>query len=152
MEVESLSTADSSQASHVSESWYNKGGSLVVPIGLWWVEYAGELEVSRAAAGALNVFATLFTAAGAEADWDMTTKIGSSSWVSIRGVDMLLRLRAGAGRQGDLLSELQDGAGVDLGDQLHGQRAEDEGEGGVWVSLIHWVRRGSRIPHPLGWG
>jgi integrase len=48
--VESLVTADSSQASPVAGTWYNKGGSLVVPIGRWRVEYAAELEVTRAAA------------------------------------------------------------------------------------------------------
>jgi hypothetical protein len=42
----------------VAGTWYNKGGSLAVPIGRWWVEYAAELEVTRAAAGALDVFAT----------------------------------------------------------------------------------------------
>jgi len=36
------------------------GGS----VGLWRVEYAAELEVVRAAAGVLDVFATLSTAAG----------------------------------------------------------------------------------------
>ena len=58
---------------------------MVVPVGLWWVEYAAELEVSRAAAGALDVFATLSTAAGTEADRETTTKIGISSGVSMRG-------------------------------------------------------------------
>ena len=58
---------------------------MVVPVGLWWVEYAAELEVSRAAAGALDVFATLSTAAGTEADRETTTKISSSSGVSMRG-------------------------------------------------------------------
>ena len=57
--VESLVTADSSQASPAAGTWYNKGGSLAVPIGRWRVEYAAELEVTRAAAGALDVFATL---------------------------------------------------------------------------------------------
>ena len=56
--VESLVTTDSSQASPTASTWYNKGGSLAVPIGRWRVEYAAELEVTRAAAGALDVFAT----------------------------------------------------------------------------------------------
>ncbi|MDD4652336.1 MAG: hypothetical protein PHQ34_08895 [Methanothrix sp.] len=30
--IESLVTSDSSQASHVTGTWYNKGGSLAVPI------------------------------------------------------------------------------------------------------------------------
>ncbi len=57
----------------------------MVPVGLWRMEYAAELEVVRAAAGALDVFATLSTAAGTEADRETTTKIGSSSGVSMWG-------------------------------------------------------------------
>ena len=83
--VESLVTSDSSQASPVAGTWYNKGGSLVVPIGLWRVEYAAELEVIRAAAGALDVFATLSTAVNSEMNKETTTKIGISSGVSMRG-------------------------------------------------------------------
>jgi hypothetical protein len=83
--VESLVTADSSQASPVSGTWYNKGGSLAIPIGRWRVEYAAELEVTRAAAGALDVFATLSTAASSEVDKETTTKIGISSGTSMRG-------------------------------------------------------------------
>jgi hypothetical protein len=83
--VESLVTADGSQASPVAGTWYNKGGSLVVPIGRWRVEYAAELEVTRAAAGVLDVFATLSTAANSEVNKEATTKIGISSGVSMRG-------------------------------------------------------------------
>lgn len=42
-------TSDSSHASPVAGTWYNKGGSLAIPIGRWRVEYAVELEVTRAA-------------------------------------------------------------------------------------------------------
>jgi len=83
--VESLLTTDSSQASPVAGTWYNRGGSLAVPIGRWRVEYAAELEVTRAAAGALDVFATLSTAASSEVNKETTTKIGISSGVSMRG-------------------------------------------------------------------
>ncbi len=83
--VESLVTSDSSQASPAAGTWYNKGGSLTIPIGRWRVEYAAELEVTRAAAGALDVFATLSTAANSEANKETTTKIGISSGVSMRG-------------------------------------------------------------------
>jgi hypothetical protein len=83
--VESLVTTDSSQASPAASTWYNKGGSLAIPIGLWRVEYAAELEVTRAAAGALDVFATLSTAANTEVDKEATTKIGISSGVFMRG-------------------------------------------------------------------
>ena len=83
--VESLVTSDSSQASPVSGTWYNKGGSLAVPIGRWRVEYAAQLEVTRAAAGALDIFATLSTAASSEVDKETTTKIGISSGTSMRG-------------------------------------------------------------------
>jgi hypothetical protein len=83
--VESLVTTDSSQASPVAGTWYNKGGSLAVPIGLWRVEYAAELEITRAAAGALDVFATLSTAANSEVNKETTTKVGISSGTSMRG-------------------------------------------------------------------
>jgi hypothetical protein len=83
--VESLVTADSSQASPAAGTWYNKGGSLVIPIGQWRVEYAAELEVTGAAVGALDVFAALSTAANTDVDKEATTKIGISSGVSMRG-------------------------------------------------------------------
>ena len=83
--VESLGTADSSQASPVAGTWYNKGGSLVIPAGRWRVEYAAELEVARGSAGALDAFATLSTAANSEVNKEATTKIGISSGVSMRG-------------------------------------------------------------------
>jgi len=82
--VESLVTSDSSQASPVAGTWYNKGVSLAVPIGRWKVEYAAELEVTRAAAGALDVFATLSTAANSEVNKETTTKIGISSDTSMK--------------------------------------------------------------------
>lgn len=77
-------TSDSSPASPAAGTWYNKGGSLVVPIGRWRMEYAAELEVTRAAAGALDIFATFSTAASSEVNKE-TTKIGISSGVSMRG-------------------------------------------------------------------
>ena len=58
---------------------------MTIPIGRWRVEYAAELEVTRAAAGALDVFATLSTAANSEVNKETTTKIGISSGVSMRG-------------------------------------------------------------------
>ncbi len=83
--VECLATSDSSQASPAASTWYNKGGSLVIPIGRWKVEYAAELEVTRAAAGALDIFATLSTASNSEVNKEATTKIGISSGTSMRG-------------------------------------------------------------------
>ena len=46
-----------------------------------------------------------------------------------------MRLPLGSGGQGDILSELQDGAGVHDGDRFQGKRAEDEGEGGMRVFM-----------------
>ena len=83
--VESLVTSDSSQESSTASTWYNKVGALVIPTGRWRVEYAAELEVTRAAAGALDAFATLSTASNSEANKETTTKIGISSGVSMRG-------------------------------------------------------------------
>ena len=57
------------------------------------------------------------------------------------GVRMLVRLRAGAGCEGDLLSELQDGAGFNCGDMLQRQRAEDKGEGDVRVFVMIYSGR-----------
>lgn len=103
------------------------------------MEYAAELGVARAAAGALDVFATLSTAASSEVNKEITTKIGISSGISMRGsvshCGYLLDLAAKA----TLLSELQDGAGVHDGDRLQGKRAEDEGEGGVRLFMMEDV-------------
>lgn len=49
------------------------------------MKYAAELEVTRAAAVTLDVFATLSTAANSEVNKEATTKIGISSGVSMRG-------------------------------------------------------------------
>jgi len=49
------------------------------------------------------------------------------------GICKPLRLPPGSGGQGDLLPELQDGAGVHDGDHLQGKRAEDEDKGGVRI-------------------
>jgi hypothetical protein len=49
------------------------------------VEYAAELEVTRAAAGTLDVSATLSTAANSEVNKETMTKIGISSGTSMRG-------------------------------------------------------------------
>lgn len=78
-------TSNSSQASPVTGTWYNKGGSLAVPIGRWRVEYAAELEVTRAEAGDLDVFAAMSTAANSEVNKEVTTKIGIRSGTSMRG-------------------------------------------------------------------
>jgi hypothetical protein len=77
--VESLGTADSSQASPVVGTRYNKGGSLLVPAGQWRVEYAAELGATRGSAGALDAFATLSTAANSEVNKEATTKTRISS-------------------------------------------------------------------------
>ena len=99
-------------------------------------EYAAELAVVRAAAGALDVFATLSTAAGPETDRETTTKIGSSSGVSLRGSVCLSGYVLELAAKGTYYLKLQDGAGFDLGDRVQGQRAENEGEGGVRVFVI----------------
>ena len=51
-------------------------------------------------------------------------------------------LCAGSGGQGDILSELQDGAGVDIGDCIQGERVEDEDKGGVRAFVIVVLARG----------
>jgi hypothetical protein len=54
--MECLGTADSFQASPVAGTWYNKGGSLVVPADRWKAEYAAELEVNKEALGSAPGF------------------------------------------------------------------------------------------------
>ena len=74
-------TSDSSHSSPTASTWYNKDGSLAVPIWSLEVEYAAELVVTRAVAGALDVFAALSTATSSEVDKETTTKIGISSGI-----------------------------------------------------------------------
>ena len=76
---------------------------------------------------------TFSTAANSEVNKEATTKIGISSGSFHEGVGRPVWLCAGPGGQGDLLSELQDRAGVDIGDCVQGKRAEDEDKGGVRV-------------------
>ena len=54
--LESLGTADSSQASPAAGTWYNKGGSLLIPAGRWRVEYAAEREVRQGIGGGAGRF------------------------------------------------------------------------------------------------
>ena len=46
-----------------------------------------------------------------------------------------MRLCAGPGGQGDILSELQDRAGLDICGCVQGERAEDEDKGGVRLPI-----------------
>jgi len=48
----------------------------------------------------------------------------------------------GSGGQGDILSELQERAGVDIGHCVQGERAEDGDKGGVRVFVIAVLGRG----------
>ena len=135
--VESLVTADSSQASPVA------GGPGIIRAALWRsllvaggrVEYAAELEVTRAAAGALDVFATLSTDANSEVNKEATTKISISSGISMRGsvshCGYLLDLAAKA----TYYLNCKTGSGIHAGDRLQGKRAENKGEGGVRVFM-----------------
>lgn len=97
--VECLGTPNNSQASPVTETWYNKGGFLMIPAGRWRVGYAAELEVTKGSAGALAAFATLSPAANSEANKEATTRLDVSSRVSM--VIVLLAHCAGSGDRGD---------------------------------------------------
>ena len=137
--VESLVTTDSSQASPAVGTWYNKGGSLAVPIERWRVEYAAELEVTKAAAGALDVFATLSTAASSEVNKETTTKIGISSGISMKGsvshCGFLLDLAAKATYYLNCKTGLASMTAI----AFQGKRAEDEGEGCVRLFMMEDV-------------
>jgi hypothetical protein len=78
MRISTLLRADPNQSGSVLVAF---GTTAKHPLGRWMVEYGAELEVVRDAAGALDVFATLSTAASTEADRETTTKIDSSSGV-----------------------------------------------------------------------
>jgi hypothetical protein len=61
--------------------------------------------------------------------------------VSMRGSVCLCGLCAGPGGQGDLLSELQGEAGVDIVDYGRGKRAKDKDTGGVQVFIEAYSSR-----------
>lgn len=75
-------TSDRSQASPVTNTWYNPGSlSISVPIGSWNLNYKVLQRVARAASTATNMYSTLSTANNSETDSDLTVleTIGGAS-------------------------------------------------------------------------
>lgn len=64
--VETTSTSDSDQATPTANTWYNTGGSLAIPIGLWNVSYSVLLGVYDSSETSQEIFATLSTANNSE--------------------------------------------------------------------------------------
>lgn len=74
--VETTSTSDISQANPNSGTWYNKGGSIAIPIGAWEVSYSLMVGVTEATATLYpEVYSTLSTANNSEVEKKYTRSI-----------------------------------------------------------------------------
>lgn len=80
-------TTDSTQraqATPTASVWYNPGAvSLVVPIGTWRLRYKVIIQCARAAAAAIDIYATLSTANNSESDSNMTCFASTSSQAGV---------------------------------------------------------------------
>lgn len=54
-------TSSTSKKSPVDNTWYNIGGSLTVPVGLWIPKYSGLMAMIRSSTGNVNQFITIST-------------------------------------------------------------------------------------------
>lgn len=54
-------TSSTSKTSPVDNTWYNIGGSLTVPVGLWIPKYSGLMAMIRSSTGNVNQFITIST-------------------------------------------------------------------------------------------
>lgn len=80
--VETTSTSDSSQSNPANGAWYNKGGSLAIPIGAWKVSYSALLAATENTDYYVApVFATLSTANNTESE-KKYTRGGNLFWVA----------------------------------------------------------------------
>jgi len=77
--VEVSSSLDTNQATALAGTWYNIGGSISVPIGLWSLEYFAPLFGNRNSTTA-QVVATLSTANNSQSEFRLTTYL-QSNWV-----------------------------------------------------------------------
>lgn len=70
------------QLSAVQNTWYNKGGSISIPIGSWTVSYDCEIT-NLAASGDTELLTTLSTGASSESDSGMTSdSYGGTQYLS----------------------------------------------------------------------
>lgn len=54
-------TSSTSKTSPVDDTWYNIGGSLTVPVGLWIPKYSGLMAMTRVSTGNVNQYITIST-------------------------------------------------------------------------------------------
>lgn len=71
--------ASGSQASPTTGTWYNLGGSLVIPIGSWDVMYSVFGYWYKSSAGYQGLKTTLSTANNSESDAELTCFVGQSA-------------------------------------------------------------------------
>jgi hypothetical protein len=87
--IEVSSNIDSTQATPNTSTWYNKGGSITLPIGQWRVSYSALVKVTNDAEDDISLFATLSTANNSESTnrysrgiYGMWLKANSSAFFS----------------------------------------------------------------------
>lgn len=67
-------TSSTSKTSPVDDTWYNIGGSLTVPVGLWIPKYSGLMAMTRSSTGNVNQFITISTTNNDATNNDYTQK------------------------------------------------------------------------------
>jgi hypothetical protein len=93
--VEITSTSDDSQSNPASGTWYNLGGNIVIPIGVWRVLYLATVYVTRPTAGIVSGIVTLSTANNSESDVDLSVygwENNSTGWIHSRNREKFLML------------------------------------------------------------
>lgn len=70
--VEASSTTNATQATPTANTWYNLGGSIAIPLGIWEVEYHAALYADIASGTTTDAYSTLSTANNSESDVDFT--------------------------------------------------------------------------------
>ena len=66
-------TSATATASPTVSVWYNNGGSLIVPVGLWKLSYRTFVQSTLASTTTVQVLTTLSTANNSESDAEMTS-------------------------------------------------------------------------------
>lgn len=64
--TETATTTGGSESSPASGTWFNKGGSLAIPIGVWNVTHQGMMTAQKNSATSVEIYSTLHTANNAE--------------------------------------------------------------------------------------
>ena len=74
--IETTSTSDADQATPSQNTWYNLGGNIVIPIGVWNIFYSVAVESTDASAISRVLYATLSTANNSESEKRFTRAAG----------------------------------------------------------------------------